>query len=161
LITIEARQSIRINRPPDEIFTYVSDLENLVDWCSVIISSRSISPGTIQAGTRVRTTVRFLGRWSETTFEIVEYKSGHYLTIKSITGIASCVFYYQFDPAEDGGTVVSQDAVVHLTEGSSDHPESVVTNAVRRQVKYDLQTLRDILESAVLGEGTESPELAL
>ncbi len=153
MYTIEVRQSIRINRPPEEVFTYVSDLENLVDWCNVIISSRSISPGTVQAGTRVRSTIRFLGRWSETTFEIVECKPGRYLTIKTITGIASCLFYYQFDPAEDGGTIVLQDAVVHLTEGSSDHPESVVTNAVRRQVEYDLQTLRDILESAVQGAG--------
>lgn len=147
MVTIEVRQSIRINRPPEEIFTYVSDLENLADWCNVIISARNISSGAIQVGTRVRSTVRFLGRWSETTFEIVECKPGRYLTIKSISGIAPCLFYYRFDPLEDGGTVVSQDAMVHLTEGSFEHPEPVVTNAVRRQIEYDLRTLRDMLEA--------------
>lgn len=147
MIKIEARQSICINRSPEEIFAYMSDFENLTDWCTVIISVKNISPGTVQVGTRVRSTIRFLGRWSETTFEIVEYKPGRFLTIKSISGIAPCLFHYQFDPLEDGGTVVSQDAVVELTEGSLEHPELVVTNAIRRQLEYDLRTLRDILEA--------------
>ena len=98
-------------------------------------------------GATVRSTIRFLGKWLDITFEIVEYEPGRYLTIKSVSGIAPFLFYYQFEPVEDGGTTISQKAVIHLTEGILEMKAPVITSAVRRQIEYDLQTLKDMLEA--------------
>jgi hypothetical protein len=125
----------------------MSELENLVDWSSVVIAARKISPGAMHVGATVRSTIRFLGRWCDFTFEIIEYKPYHYLTIKSIFGGAPCVFCYQFEVLEDGRTNVSQDATIHLTEGILELEEPAIASAVRRQLENDLLTLKDILEA--------------
>ena len=69
---MKVEQSVIINLPTDEIFAYVSNLENLADWSGVVISARKISSEETLVGTTVRCTIRVLGRWFDNTFEIVE-----------------------------------------------------------------------------------------
>ena len=153
LIKMKVKHSIVINRPTEEIFAYMSELENLVDWSSVVIAARKISPGAMHVGATVRSTIRFLGRWSDITFEIVECEPSRSLTIKSIAGVAPCLFRYQFEPVEDGGSTVCQEAMIHLTGGILGLAESVVTSAVRRQLEHDLLTLKDMLEASASTKG--------
>ena len=84
--TMKTRQSVVINLPAEEIFAYMSELENLVDWSGSTIAVRKISPGELHVGATLRNTMRFLGRWMDITFEIVEYEPGRCLTIKSLSG---------------------------------------------------------------------------
>lgn len=141
------RQSVVINLPAEEIFAYLSDFENLVDWSAATIAVRKTSPGEIRVGATVRSTIQFLGRWMDITFEVVEYEPDHCLTIKSLSGVTPCLFSYQFEPTEDGATNVSLETVIHLTGGTLGLTESVTTNVVRRQLVHDLLTLKDILEA--------------
>jgi len=60
LAEIRVRKSVFINLPPEDIFAYVCDLENMVDWASTTVSIRKTSPGEIGAGATVRSTIRFL-----------------------------------------------------------------------------------------------------
>lgn len=147
MITVEVKQRVFISLPTEDVFAYISDLENLSDWSSVVIAARTLSPFEIRPGTRVRCTIRFLSKWSDMMFEIVEYECNRVLTLKSINGIARCSIFYQLEPEEDGGTTVSQEMVVHCMEGTVDVAESVARNAIRRQLEYDLLTLKDMLEA--------------
>lgn len=149
MITVEVRQAVFIGLPTEDVFAYISDLENLSDWSSVVIAARTLSQGEIGPGTQVRSTLRFLNKWSDMTFEIVEYERNRILTLKSINGIARCTIFYQLEPEEEGGTTVSQEMVVHCTEGTVEVAESVARNAIRRQLEYDLLTLKDMLEANV------------
>src|SRR5215469_14687566 len=144
LLKMNVKQSVFINRATEEIFAYMSDIENLVDWSSVTISTRKISPGELHVGATVKSTIRFLGKWLDITFEIVEYEPSRYLTFKSITGVTPCLFSYQFEPTEDGGTILSQGTIIHFTGAILDLTESVVTSVVRSQLEHDLLTLKDI-----------------
>ncbi len=144
---MEFKQSVIVNLPTEEIFVYMSDLENLADWSSVVIAARKISRESMQVGATVRCTIRFLGRWFDISFEIVECNPNRYLTIKSISGVAPCLISYQFEPVEGGGTNVSLDQVIHLIGGFLGLAEPVITSAVRRQLEHDLLTLKDILEA--------------
>ena len=147
MLKMNDKQSVFINRAAEEIFAYMSDIENMVDWSSVIISTRKISPGEIYVGATVRSTIRFLGKWLDITFEIVEYEPNRYLTLKSIAGVAPCLFCYQFEPAEGGGTIVSLGTIIHFTGAILNLTEPVVTGVIRRQLEHDLLTLKDILEA--------------
>src|SRR5437763_896233 len=95
LIKMKVEYSVVINQPSEEIFAYMSDLENMVDWSSSMIAIRRISPGAIHVGATVRGTIRFLGRWLDITFEVVECEPNRSLTIKSISAISPCHFCYQ------------------------------------------------------------------
>ena len=144
---MEFKQSIIINLPSEEIFAYMNDLENLADWSSVVIAARKNSQQSMHVGTTVRCTIRFLGRWFDISFEIVECKPSRYLTIKSISGVAPCLICYRLDPVEVGGTSVTTEQVIHSTGGFLGLTEPVVTSMIRRQLEHDLLTLKDILEA--------------
>lgn len=144
---MEFKQSISINLPSEEIFAYVNDLENLADWSSVVIAARKNSQQSMHVGATVRCTIRFIGRWFDISFEIVESKPDRYLTIKSISGVAPCLICYRFEPVESGGTNVTIEYVVHSTGGFLGLTEPVVTGMIRRQLEYDLLTLKDLLEA--------------
>src|SRR5436305_1891934 len=80
-----------------EISAYLCNLEHLVDWSSIVIAVKKGSAEKASVGATARSTIRFLGRWFDMTFEIVEYEPGRFLTIKSTSGIAPCLFCYQFE----------------------------------------------------------------
>ncbi len=138
---------IVINQSPEEIFQYLSDPENMVEWMSVAIAVRKLSPGTVRVGTMMRATFRFLGRWMDLTFELIERESNRCLTFKSVSGMVPCICCYGFQADSYGRTVVSQEMLIEYVEGVIDLKETVVASALRRQAAFDLQTLKDILEA--------------
>lgn len=147
MIQVNVKHSVVINQPAEIVFAYMSNLENLVDWSSVVIAVRKGSQEPDCIGATTRSTIRFLGQWQDITFELVEYQRNRSLTLKSIIGTTPCLFCYQFETDVDGNTRVSQDAQIQLIERGSDQADPVVINAVRRQIEYDLLTLKDMLEA--------------
>jgi hypothetical protein len=142
------QQSVIIQRPAEDIFTSMTDGEHMVDWSGVVIAVRTAPCGLMQGGSRLRVSTRFLGRWMETNYEVIECQPGSHLTFKGTTGIDPCVFSYQFD-ATGGGTIVSLEAILplHLQGGMLGLPEAVLENIVKRQLQHDLLTLKDVLEA--------------
>ena len=149
MIKMNIEQSIVINLPTDDIFAYMTDVDNLVEWSSAVIAVRKTPPGAMHVGETFRSTIRFLGRWRDIIFEIVEFEPVHYLTLKSISGVAPCVFCYRFVPVEGGETNVSMEAAIHVTGGILGLAEPVLARAIRRQLEHDLLTLKDLLEARI------------
>ncbi len=151
---LKVKQSIFINLPSEVIFAYLSDFENHVHWSGITTAVKIISQGAIQVGSRMNSTVHFLGRSFDITFEIIECEPCRYLTIKSTSGISPCLFSYQLEPLADGRTNLSCEGHISLIEGVLEHSEPVLVSVARRQLGFDLQTLKDILEDrAALYEG--------
>jgi hypothetical protein len=155
LIEITFEQSLEINLSAEEVFDYIGDPGNMVEWACGMIAMRKVSAGELGVGTLLQSTVRFLGRWWDMTFEIIEYESDRCLTLKSIMGISPCLFCYRLVQDEHGSTVISREAVIQFMEGIIDLNESVIIKAVRRQLEYDLLTLKDILEARAFPCGVE------
>ena len=144
--TMKVEHAVFINLPIEETFAYMSNLENQTDWSGFVISARKISSGEMLIGTTVRCTIRILGRWFETTYEIVECKPDRYFTFKSIIGVAPNFTCIRFEPQESGGTNVSMEIIIDFTGGYLGFDETMITNLVSRQIANDLQTLKDLLE---------------
>lgn len=144
---LAVKRSIVINCPLQETFAYVSDLERMPDWASAMLTVRKSSPGTTMPGTRVKCSTRFLGTKLDVSFVVVEYEPYRSFTLKSIAGATSCLFTYQFDPGEDGGTIVSQESLFTLIEGVMNVTEPVIASAIKRVLEFDLLTLKDMLET--------------
>ena len=142
------KHSVFIHRPAEDIFTYMTDGEHLMDWSSVVLAVRVAPSGPIQGGSRLRITSQFLGRWMETAYEVIECQPHSHLTFKGTTGIDPCVFSFQFD-ATEGGTSVSLESLVslYLQAGMLGLTEAVVESIVKRQIQHDLLTLKDVLEA--------------
>jgi uncharacterized membrane protein len=147
LKNMNVAESVIIQLPPKEIFTYISNFENLVDWSSVVIAARKISSEEMLVGTTIRCTIRILGRWFDTTYEIVECIPNRYLSFKSISGIAPTLVCYRFEPVDGVGTNVIVEEIVTFTGGFLGFEEPVIKDVIKRQVANDLLTLKDLLEN--------------
>jgi hypothetical protein len=147
---MKVAHSVIIHLTPTQVFAYATNLDNLVEWSGVVIAARKISAGEMAVGTTLRTTIRFLGRWMEAIFEVVEYVLDHRIALKSISAVAPCTFTLLFEPVEGGGTRVSQEAVVYLHLKSSfiGLEDAVLLNSIDRSLECDLLTLKDLSESA-------------
>ncbi len=151
---ISVKQAIIIHMHVKDVFAYMSKLENLSNWSSVIISIRA-NPLTAKTGMGVvgamgvtaKSTVRFLGKWSEMVLQVVECEPNSCLTIKSTSSIAPCLFHYRFEQLENGGTSIAEDITVSLIGDFEDSIEQRVTNAIWRDAQHDLLTLKDMLET--------------
>lgn len=149
MVEIKVQRGVFINLPAQDIFDYLCRLENMVDWASTTIAMRKVTPDPMGAGTVISGTFRFLGKWINVVFEVVEYSPGHCLALKSIAGSPSSLFHYQLEARENGGTILSEEAVMQVMGNGQEPEHSVITSAVTRQLEYDLQTLKEILEAGV------------
>jgi uncharacterized membrane protein len=145
LNTMKVEHTVFINLPIKETFAYLSNLENLAYWSGFVISARKFSSEEMLIGATVRCTVRILGRLFETTYEIIECMTDRYFSYKSIMGFASSFTYIRFEPM-DRGTNVLVEIMLHFVGGYLGFDETLVTNAISRQIASDLQTLKDLLE---------------
>ncbi len=142
---MKVQHAIYINLPVEEVFAYMSNLENLAEWSGFVLSSRKISSGETRIGTIIQCSIRILGTRFETAYEIVEYRLNHYFSYKSIMGIASSFTYIHFEPVE-GGTQVLTDTDIFFTGGYMGFDKALVTHAISHQLANDMQTLQDLLE---------------
>ena len=147
MIPIEVKQQVSICSPIADTFAYISNLENLAKWSSSIITVHKTSSEEMQAGTMLQSAIRFLGQRSDITFEVIEHEPNRYLTLKSISGVAPCLIYYRFEPGCDGGTNLTQEVVISITESMSELAVPIFKNAVHRQLECDLLLLKDLLEA--------------
>jgi uncharacterized membrane protein len=143
---IDIKQNVSINLPVEKVFAYMCDLENLTNWSSTVTAVKNNLLGVMNVGATMQATVRVLGIWLDITFEIIECDPNHYLTIKSIAGVSPCLICYQFESVADDRTIVSQEIMIHHTEGVVALSLTAIKSIVSRQVAHDLLTLKEILE---------------
>ena len=74
--------------PPDELFAYLADLENLDEWMAGIVSAEVTSAGELGAGSTARV-VRALGSQRvEAPLTVAEYDEPRHLVITSeVSGV--------------------------------------------------------------------------
>ena len=149
---LKVKQSVVINLPAEDSFAYMADLDQLVEWSSMVITAKKTSPGEMQIGTTWRVTIRILGRWLENTYVVVEWEAGRQITLKSTSGLTPCLFSFTFEPLAGGKTNLLQEAVINLRlkGGFMDVAEPVLASVLRRQVEHDLLTLKDLMEAQII-----------
>ena len=149
MIEIKVDHYVKVNLAVEETFDYISDLENMVEWASAMVEVKKVSPQELRIGTMIESRIRFLGRWFDMAFEIIECEPNRCLTLKSTAFVWPWLICYRFDQDESGQTVISQEAIIQSVEGVMDLnlTKPVLTDMTRRMLEYDLLTLKDVLEA--------------
>ena len=65
---MRVEESVEINRPPQEVFDYVANPNNLPEWSSLAIEVKD-APDPLREGDTFTTVGKFLGRRFETPYE--------------------------------------------------------------------------------------------
>ena len=140
-----AEQSIFVERPIQEVFAYLTDLDHVPDWQTNVLFLQLDSSGGMRSGARLIELRKFLGRKVESVVEVTAYEPPLRYTTRVQSGPIPFEIANVFSES-DGGTRI--DAVVEGEPGRFfGLIEWRVVKAVERELYNSLATLKDILEA--------------
>jgi uncharacterized membrane protein len=150
-------RSIQIDRPVDEVWDFVHDLDKEALWQTTLAESEQLTEGPMRVGTRVRQVRHFLGLRIPMEWEVTEYEPSTRSAIKSVSGPVPLSGSYVLEP-KDGGTrlTVSGELDAH---GLFMLAEPVFARITGRELESNLGHLKDLLEAG--GGGAEGPAAVL
>lgn len=102
----EFEQSVVINRPVEEVFAFVSDLENDPPWTAAE-EIRQTSQGPIRIGTTFRQCDRFLGRRLNLTLEVTGFEPNRSIGLTTTSGPLSFTGTRIVEPVGNDATRVT------------------------------------------------------
>jgi ligand-binding SRPBCC domain-containing protein len=134
-----------INRPVEEVFSFLSNFANNSQWEPGILESKQVSPAPMGAGTQLMDVRKVMGRKVETTYEVTAYEPNKRFAIKSTSGPVRVKASYSFEPV-DGGTRVT-DAAEFETSGFFRLLQPIFALTVKKQMKANFAKIKQVLES--------------
>src|SRR5574341_583849 len=137
-----------IYRPIREIFDFISTPENDFQWQYGTLASAWTSESANRVGASFRSIGHFLGRRTESTYEITDYEPIRKYGFKSLSGPMQSFTLYTLEMASGATRInVSMRAnAVNLFQAD----EGILEKQMKKQLKENLDMLKEILEH---GEG--------
>ena len=131
-----------IERPPEEVFEYVTDVANLPRWQSGVQEARV--DGEMREGATVRERRRLLGRELTTTLEVSEYDPGRRFSLRAQSGPLPFEVQHSFEPSGQGTRLVfhgkaKPPGLLRLTQG-------VLKQMAEREFRSYFKQLKRVLE---------------
>jgi uncharacterized protein YndB with AHSA1/START domain len=147
---IKNEKSIIIDRPIEEVFAYVGDLETGSQWQSALLEVRRTTQGPLGIGTQFMSVRKFMGQKMEATVEFVTYEPNRQITFKSISGPSPFEQSFLFESTAEGTRLTS---ILELqTGGLMGLADPLVSAGVKRAMDASFGDLKDLLESRVTAE---------
>ena len=143
---VNIEHSIVINRPVEQVFDYLSDVEKMVEWTGPTIEAKFTSESPRGVGTTSSRFSKFLGRRIETEMETVEYEPHKLIVNKAISGPIPDFKERISVESVDGGTKVTI-SLEGEPGGLFKLATPILARRARGQVANDAETLKDVLEA--------------
>jgi uncharacterized membrane protein len=149
-IYMRVEESIEINRPLEEVFGYMANPENLPEWTGLVVEVGNVqksSSDQLQEGDAFTLVAKFLGRRFETPYERTSYEPDRHFKERAAGGpIPDQEWTYTFEEVSEGATRLTR-AVEGEPGGFFKLADPLIERALKRQVRNDLETLKDLLEA--------------
>ena len=134
-----------INRPAQEVFDFLTNPANAVQFESGMVSSKYISEGPVGVGSKLQNIGRMMGREIVATAEITQWNPPNVYSFKATNGPANLKAEYKFE-VKDGGTLLIQNIQVELG-GFFGMAEGLAAKQMQKQYENNFDTLKKILEA--------------
>jgi len=141
---INVQVSIVIHRPLGEVFAFLSDLENNLNWRTGMIEARKISEGPIGVGTTYRMINNFFGRRLEGEAVVTEYELNRKYATVNKSGLP-IETKRTFEPVE-GGAQVTFSVKVEIG-GFLKLVEPLLARIGKRRLTADAIKVKNIIEA--------------
>jgi uncharacterized membrane protein len=148
---INVQHSVVINRPVEEVFDFVSNVENIVRWQTGALECSPISQGPSVVGAKSRYVREVLGNRVEAITEVTEYDPNRKIGFKTDVPLP-IEGSYSFEIVEGGARFTF--ALQAEPTGMFKLAEGMITRTVQKQIEDDCNKLKDVLESRVEGAST-------
>jgi carbon monoxide dehydrogenase subunit G len=140
---MEFSNAITIERPPHDVFAFVSDLENVPKWNYAIAETRKASEGPVTVGTTYRQ-VRSLPNRSEETLRVTEFEPDRRFAFEGGLGPFEGTLTYELE--EIGGSTRLTNKADLEARGIAKLAAPIASGRVRGAVAENLETLKQLLE---------------
>lgn len=138
-------ESVEIDRPVEEVFAYVSDVSNYSQWMAHVLEVRTHTPGPPRQSDRFVVAIKSVGRRFETPYERTSYEAERRYTDRAVGGPIPDQRWHSAFQEVPGGTRFTR-AVDVESRGLMKLLEPLQKRAAERQLKKDLQTLKQLME---------------
>jgi uncharacterized protein YndB with AHSA1/START domain len=142
-MNVDVTAEVQVRRPRDEVAAYMTDPANDREWIGGLREARVVGGGPLTEGSRVARVASFMGRKVEYVNEITTLEPGRMLEMRSVKAPFPMQITYTFED-RDGGTLVRN----HVRGGGGlfSLGSPLFAPLVRRNVRKDLERLRELLE---------------
>ena len=145
-MAVDVLTETTIERPVDQVASYVADPTNAPEWYVNIASIEWKTDPCVAIGSRMDFVARFMGRRMAYTYEIVEYIPNERLVMRTAQGPFPMETTYTWEPVGEGST--------RMTLRNRGQPSGFgrlaavfMAPAMRRANTKDLANLKRLLES--------------
>ena len=144
MLTFE--RSIFINRPPQEVFDFMSNPANDTKWRDSAVSSEWTSEGPPGVGSTLRSVDKLLGRKMESTSEITAWDPPNRYGQKSVGGPVPFEMTVMLETKEQGTQLTMSGNAE--AGGFFKIAEGLLGRQLEKQFDTDLNGLKRVLEGA-------------
>jgi carbon monoxide dehydrogenase subunit G len=133
---VRAELTIEIQRSPDEVFAFMTDVSHLPEWQAGVKSAE-------RRDGRIEEARSIFGRELHTTLAIVEEEPPHVFTLRALDSPVPFTVRHELEPADGGGTrltVTADGDVPGFAAG-------LLARRAEKQFRKDFERLKQILES--------------
>jgi uncharacterized protein YndB with AHSA1/START domain len=138
-------ESVEINRPVEEVFSYATNPENFAEWVGNVIEVRKDVPGPPRKGTRFTVEQKLLGRRFESPFEVIDYEPNRRYAHRSTGGPVPVTMNFTYEPVSEGTRITQRNEAE--PGGFFGLVGPLLERALSRQMRTNLENLKDMLEA--------------
>ena len=137
--------SVVIDRPVEEVFAYIKDIKNWLQWHTGMLEAEQSSEGPVGVGTTYRGINQFLGQRMEWTSEVTAYETDKKVVQRLHSGPMLFDQIFAFEPV-DGGTKLTLGGEGE-TGGFFKLAEPLLKRRMQKEMEGNLSNLKGILEA--------------
>ena len=139
-------ESIRVARPPEDVWAVVSDLDTHTAWRPALVEFRQVSEGPLRVGSRIREVLRFGRRRIEAEDVVTALEPPARLVLRGGWSAADFELELRLEPDEDG-TRVTMDWPLHPRSFLLRVATPFLRGAMRRATEEELAELKAYVEA--------------
>jgi uncharacterized protein YndB with AHSA1/START domain len=132
----------RLAASPEEVFTYVSDLDNLAEWQGGVTAAHRTSDGPMRTGATAEVTRAMMNQRIVAPLLVTEYDPPRRLAIASKVSGVEADATLDLTPADDGATTDLAFAMEIRGSGLTSFMEPMIAGAARGDIEASLERLR-------------------
>jgi carbon monoxide dehydrogenase subunit G len=137
--------TVHIARPREEVFAYLTDVENVREWQPATEEVRRDTDGPLVAGSTYVQAMRMMGRRLETRIEVVELEAPSRFAIRTSGGPVNFGVTHHLDP--DGEATRLRVEGEGEAGGALKLGGGMAVRAAERELKKSFERLKSVLES--------------
>lgn len=139
-------ESIRIDRPVEDVWAVVSDLDTHTAWRPALVEFRSLDEGPLEVGARIREVLRFGKREIEIEDVVTALDPPRRLALSGGWKAAEFDVEFLLEP-EGAGTRVTMDWPFRPKSPLLRVATPFLKETMRRATREELEKLRDYVEA--------------